>query len=167
MSEPFAFSVTHSGRGGQLTCQCAAGVIILALEMGPHGAFSTGLSGARLEAPGGGTGRPLRPEEREAIMDALRSWLDETGRHPWVVEPARPMASLSEAVARQVAAAFPRTYGPSVATHLAQYRGHDAERVREAILVLAGGDLAAVADLTIEARTDRSVVLERAARQQG
>ncbi len=151
---PFSFSVTHSGRGGEIVGRCAAGTLALAIEMHPNGRFSTGLRGVQLRTAGDDKRRRLRPEERRIVFDRLRAWLDESGRRGWVIEPARPNELLSGETLRAIEAGFPRAYRSAVATHLCQYRGAEAERVRRDILTLADGDFETVVELVEAARTN-------------
>ncbi len=85
VQEPFTFSVRHVGPGGDLSCRCEAGEILLALEAHAAGEFSVWLRGARL-ATAAGKARRLRPDERQLVASQLRGWLDTTGRNAWVIE---------------------------------------------------------------------------------
>jgi hypothetical protein len=83
--EPFEFSVTHVGRGGEVTCRCDAGTISLAIELEAGGEFSVWLRGARLVSDGRKE-RALRADERRLVLERLRAWLEATGREGWAVE---------------------------------------------------------------------------------
>jgi hypothetical protein len=86
LREPLAFSVTHVGRGGDVTCRCDAGEILLAIELEAGGAFSVWLRGARL-VRADGKARALRADERRLVLERLRAWLDTTDRNGWEIEP--------------------------------------------------------------------------------
>lgn len=158
VTEPFAFSVSHQGRGGHLTCTCEAGMISLGIEMEPTGDFSVSLRGAQVRSPSGKS-RRLRKDERPILFDRLRAWLDETERMEWVIEPVRPGDFLSAEILRAVRVAFPRADQSAVIAHLSQYRGPEPERVWWGILILADGDRDAALKLVKNARTDYRDIL--------
>lgn len=153
VSVPFSFTVSHAGRGGEITCQCEAGTISLGIEVGSQGDFTVLLRGAQLASPNRRS-RRLRKEERAILFDRLRDWLDETGRTGWVIEPVRPDDVLSDDILSAVRVAFPRVEQSAVIAHLSQYRGREPERVCRNILARADGDRAAVAKLVQDARID-------------
>ena len=82
--EPPAFSVTHMGRGGNIACRCGGGEVSLAIEMLAGGSFSVSLRGALFTAPTR-KARRLEAHERQLLHEALRAWLDATGRECWEI----------------------------------------------------------------------------------
>lgn len=85
LGRPLAFVVTHSGRGGAVTCRCHAGEVSLAIELEAEGAFTVWLRGARLVSPDG-KARRIERDDRELLHDELRAFLDTTGRERWAIE---------------------------------------------------------------------------------
>jgi hypothetical protein len=83
--EPLSFSVHHAGRGGDVTCRCDAGELLLPIEGHSPDGFSVWMRGARLTSAEGET-RRLRTAERKLVLARLRAWLDATGRERWVIE---------------------------------------------------------------------------------
>jgi hypothetical protein len=86
LERPLAFVVTHSGRGGAVTCRSQAGELSLAIELESGGAFTVWLRGAGLVSPEG-KARRLEPDDRRLLYDELRAFLDSTGRERWAIEP--------------------------------------------------------------------------------
>jgi hypothetical protein len=85
LTPPLVFAVTHSGRGGAVTCRSRAGEVSLAIELEAEGAFSVWLRGARLVTLEGKE-RRLHRDDRDLLHDELRAWLDASGRERWAIE---------------------------------------------------------------------------------